>query len=154
MNQRNSDSETDAPQSHALLHSVKESLSNDEANQSGDKRGQAPDFAWCVAKCPIKLAAQKNMPWDVATKQAGKHKASIRATVKPPFRAIKPELGHIEVRGSRTHSEAASCAQFADCAVHSENASSSLAGRHTGMITSALRGRPLRMSRPSLAQRA
>ena len=88
----------DVTQVHALLHGEEAVVFADAGNQGGTKRAEATGVAWQIAMRPGKRRSLSATPWGTLAEQIEKAKASIRAKVEHPFRAIKHRFGHVKVR--------------------------------------------------------
>jgi IS5 family transposase len=88
----------DVTQGHALLHGEEQVVFADAGYQGASKRPDATGVDWHVAMRPGKRRAQKHTPWGALHKQVEQFKASVRAKVEHPFRAIKRQFGYVKVR--------------------------------------------------------
>ena len=93
----------DITQAHALLHVEEEMVFADSGYRGAHKREDIqalhPDVDWHIAMMPgQRRAMDKGRPVNALREQLEKLKASIRATVKHPFRVIKCQFGHRKVR--------------------------------------------------------
>jgi transposase, IS5 family len=89
---------SDVTQGHALLHGQEEVVFADAGYQGADKRPEATGVQWHVAMRPGKRKAHTTTAWGAVTEKAEKIKASVRAKVEHPFRVIKRQFGHTNVR--------------------------------------------------------
>ena len=82
-----------------MLHGEESALFADAGYQGDTRRPEATGVDWHVAMRPGKRwALNKHSPWSQLTEKAEKLKASIRAKVEHPFRVIKRQFGHTNVR--------------------------------------------------------
>ena len=89
----------DVTQGHGLLHGKETVVFADAGYQGASQRAQASGVHWHVAMRPGKRKAlDKHSPWGSLLDKAEQIKASMRAKVEHPFRAIKCQFGFTKVR--------------------------------------------------------
>jgi IS5 family transposase len=71
-----------------LLHGEESVVFANASYQGASKHHEATDMQWHVAMRPGKRRAQKHMLWGALAVKAEKLKASVRAKVEHPFRAV------------------------------------------------------------------
>lgn len=90
----------DVTEANALLHGEETEAFGDAGHQGAAKRPNAkPDVRWNMAmRSGKRRALDKSRESNRLIDELEKFKASIRAKVEHPFRAIKRQFGHVKVR--------------------------------------------------------
>lgn len=90
---------SDVTQAHALLHGDEELVLGDAGYQGVDRReeNEKRKVKWFVAMKPGKRRGLRGV-LGAMKQRLEKNKASLRAKVEHPFRAIKRQFGHTRVR--------------------------------------------------------
>lgn len=90
--------EADVEQVAALLHGKEKVVYADSGYRGADSRVQRKNLEWNIAARPSDIAKMPEGRAKTRVQKKEHEKASIRAKVEHPFRAVKRQFGMIKVR--------------------------------------------------------